>query len=124
MVRLVALNQERAAEERRGQVRWLRPEYQKPRLAHKVTSSEQVEADLVEAGLVEEISWPADGLAQIRTVRDLLQEADAPLGPEAIAAMFKGRSTQRRKDRVTEVLETLAATGAARVTENAYFVPR
>jgi hypothetical protein len=124
MVRLVALNQERAAEERRGQVRWLRPGYQKPRLAHRVTSSEQVEAELLEAGMVEEISWPADGLAQIRTVRDLLQEADAPLGPDAISAMFKGRSTQRRKDRVAEVLETLAATGAARASESAYFVPR
>lgn len=123
MERLVALNLERAAEERRGEVRWLRPDYQRPRLSYKVTS-EQVEADLVDAGVVEEISWPADGLAQIRTVRDLLQEADAPLGPETIAAMFKGRSTQRRKDRVTEVLETLAATGAARATENAYFVPR
>ena len=47
--RLVALNQERAAEERRGLVRWLRPDYQIPKLGHKVGKPdevEQVEADL------------------------------------------------------------------------------
>src|SRR5690625_2965816 len=31
LARLVALNQERAAEEKRGQVRWLRPDYQTDR---------------------------------------------------------------------------------------------
>ena len=31
VARLVALNHERAAEEAEGKVRWLRPEYQKPR---------------------------------------------------------------------------------------------
>ena len=36
LTRLVALNQERAAEERRGIVRWLRPDYQIPKLGHKV----------------------------------------------------------------------------------------
>ena len=31
VARLVALNAERAAEEAQGQVRWLRPDYQRPR---------------------------------------------------------------------------------------------
>ena len=35
VTRLVALNHERAAEEAKGKIRWLRPEYQKPRFAPK-----------------------------------------------------------------------------------------
>jgi hypothetical protein len=36
VARLVALNHERAAEEKAGKVRWLRPEYQEPRFGKKV----------------------------------------------------------------------------------------
>ncbi|MGP1282717.1 MAG: class I SAM-dependent DNA methyltransferase [Parasphingopyxis sp.] len=127
LTRLVALNQERAAEEKRGIVRWLRPDYQIPRLGHKVSGEEQLDAELVEAGVIEERSWPKDGLAQIRIVRDVLAEADAPLSPDALAKLFKGRTTQKRKDRVTDVLETLVATGVVRSTgpETAeYYLPR
>jgi hypothetical protein len=35
VARLVALNHERAAEEKAGQVRWLRPDYQEPRFSAK-----------------------------------------------------------------------------------------
>jgi type I restriction-modification system DNA methylase subunit len=35
VARLVALNHERAAEEKVGKIRWLRPEYQIPRFAHR-----------------------------------------------------------------------------------------
>ena len=122
--RLVALNQERAAEEKRGLIRWLRPDYQIPRLGHKVSAESQVEAELVEAGVTEERKWPSDGLAQIRTVRDVLAEAEAPLPADALAALFTGRTTQKRRDRVAEVLETLVATGAARDGEEGYFLPR
>lgn len=124
LTRLVALNQERAAEEKRGLVRWLRPEYQKPRLAHKVSDAEQVEAELVEAGVVTERAWPKDGLEQIRTVRDVLAEAEAPLPTDALATLFEGRTTKKRKDRVAEVLATLVATGAARESDDGYFLPR
>ncbi|WP_271076986.1 class I SAM-dependent DNA methyltransferase [Aurantiacibacter sp. MUD61] len=124
LTRLVALNQERAAEEKRGLVRWLRPDFQIPRLGHKVSGSEQVEADLGEAVLIEERKWPSDGLEQIRTVRDVLAEAEAPLPAEALATLFKGRTTAKRKARVSEVLETLVATGAARDGDGGYFLPR
>lgn len=124
LTRLVALNQERATEEKRGLVRWLRPEYQKPRLAHKVSGSEQVEADLTEGVLIEERAWPTDGLEQIRTLRDMLMEAEAPMPAEGLAMLFKGRASSKRKQRVKEVLETLVATGGARFEENGYFQPR
>lgn len=124
LTRLVALNQERAAEEKRGLVRWLRPDFQIPRLGHKVSGSEQVEADLGEAVLIEERKWPSDGLEQIRTLRDVLAEAEAPLPADALATLFKGRTTAKRKARVAEVLETLVTTGAAREGESGYFLPR
>lgn len=124
LVRLVALNQERAADEKRGLVRWLRPEYQKPRLAHKVKGQDDLEMELVEAGVVEERAWPAKDLDQIRALRDLLHEAEAPLPAEALATLFKGRTTAKRKARVADVLETLVATGAAREGDGGFFLPR
>lgn len=126
LVRLVALNQARIAEERAGTVHWLRPEFQKPRLAAKVKGETQIEADLGETAIAEEAKWPADGLDQIRSVRELLARADAPIAIPALAAAFAGRNTPKRRDRVQQVLETLVATGAARRDDatNGYYLPR
>ena len=85
---------------------------------------QQVEADLGQAVLIEERAWPTDGLAQIRTLRDMLAHAEAPLPADALATLFKGRTTAKRKARVAEVLETLMATGVARESEDSYFLPR
>ncbi|MGE0232482.1 MAG: hypothetical protein AB7O39_10020 [Flavobacteriaceae bacterium] len=129
--RLVALNLERQAEEARGIVRWLRPDYQIPKLGGKVAKSgeaEQIEADIAVIGAAEKPKWPSDGMAQIRIVRDLLAKAAAPVHSDEVAAAFDGRNSARRKDRVAEALETLAATGAARADvaggETRYFLPR
>ena len=113
--RLVALNRKRAAEERRGTVHWLRPDYQIPKLGHKVRKPEeavQVEADLV----VPEVTagkpvWPKDELDRIRIVRDMLGRAPAPLAPQALSAAFRGPSSAQRKKRVEKVLQTLVAAG-------------
>lgn len=129
--RLVALNQERAAEEKRGLVRWLRPDYQIPKLGAKAPKPEAEHVGVLnivvpEAG--KRPKWPSDGLDQIRLVRDLLAKAPAPAQPEAIASAFDGRNTAKRRDRVAEVLETLVATGLARTGEldghRRYFLPR
>lgn len=126
LVRLVTLNQERAAEEKQGMVRWLRPEFQKPRLAAKVKGEAQIEADLGVAVIAEEAKWPADGLDQIRSVRDLLARAAAPITVPALAASFSGRNTPKRRQRVEQVLDTLISTGAARRDEatKGYYLPR
>jgi hypothetical protein len=129
LTRLVALNKARAAEEARGLVRWLRPDYQIPRLGSRIArpEPEQFEADIAIAAKAERPKWPADPFAQIRIVRDVLARAPAPAAPERIAAAFDGRLTEKRKARVAQVLETLAATGAARAdvdAPNRYFVPR
>jgi hypothetical protein len=130
LTRLVALNQERAAEEARGVVRWLRPDYQIPRLGKKVAIpiGDQLDIDVASAGKAIRPKWPADALEQIKLVRDVLAKAPAPMPIEDIAVAFDGRITAKRRDRVRQVLDTLVATGAARtgLVKHAirYFVPR
>ena len=117
LARLVALNQERAAEERRGIVRWLRPDYQIPKLGHKVRTpdaAKQVEADLIVPALADDKPvWPRDDMDRIRVIRDMLGRAPAPLAPEALSAAFRGRNSAPRKKRVEQVLQTLVAAGVA-----------
>ena len=132
--RLVALNRERAEEERRGLVRWLRPDYQIPKLGHKVKQPEdpeQTEADLVAPAPADgRPAWPKDGLDQIRILRDMLGRTPAPLAAASLSAAFKGRNTVQRKLRVEEVLKTLVDTGAAQQGidgqdgASQYFIPR
>lgn len=131
LTRLVALNQQRAAEEKRGLVCWLRPDYQIPKLGVKAPKPEDEHVgtlDIELPDIADRPKWPSDGLEQIRLVRDLLAKAPAPTQPDAIANIFDGRNTTRRRDRVTEVLETLVATGLARIGEidgqRRYFLPK
>lgn len=126
LVRLLALNRERAAEEKAGKVHWLRPDFQRPRLAARVKGETQIEADLGEVARTQDVKWPADGLDQIRSVRDLLARAAAPITVPALAASFAGRNTPKRRQRVEQVLDTLVSTGVARREEAScgYYLPR
>lgn len=56
----------------------------------------------------------------------MLARAPAPMPVEGIATSFDGRLTDKRRERVRQVLDTLVATGAARMPEGTelYFVPR
>ena len=134
LYRLVTLNRKRAADERRGIVRWLRPEYQIPKLSDKAKrpeEGEQVEAKLVlpapEDG---KPAWPKDELGRIRIVRDMLGRATAPLSPESLSTEFRGRNSAQRKKRVEKVLQTLVAAGVAqqgiegRDGGDQFFIPR
>ena len=134
LARLVALNRERAEEERRGIVRWLRPDYQIPKLGHKVKAPDdagQLEAQLALPEATEgKPAWPQDGLARVRILREMLDRAAAPAGAEMLSAAFRGRDSARRRKSVEKVLETLAAAGAAQKVaegpdgEGRYFIPR
>ena len=134
LARLVALNRERAEEERRGIVHWLRPDYQIPKLGHKVKApeaAEQVEANLVLPEAAKgKPAWPREELDRIRTLRDILSRATAPASAEMLSAAFKGRDSAPRRKAVQKALETLAAAGAAQRAgdgqdgESRYFIPR
>jgi hypothetical protein len=112
LTRLVALNRERAEEEKRGRVRWLRPDYQIPRFGKGVTREEQIEADM-EAPLAPTTlhAWPKDPLDQIKLVRGALLGGDRPASADDIAAAFKGG--RNRRDAVERVLTTLIEIGQA-----------
>lgn len=111
LCRLVALNSERAAEEARGHIRWLRPEYQNPSAA---VAPEQSEADLDDttdfesvpaaAAATGKLTWPKQMREQVAAVRHALSQS--PLPADALAAQFK-RSPKVAVQAVLDALEEL-----------------
>lgn len=116
LARLVALNAERAAEEAKGEVRWLRPDYQKARFArHEVAGPAQMRdliGDLPEEKVARP-AFPADRTGQHLAVLSRLHAAPSPLSPVEIAAAFKGRNVAPR---VESALRALARLGYAQPT--------
>ncbi len=90
----MALNAERVAEEKRGFVRWLRPEYQCARAGvapeQGAERGEQLEAPLViAAAMARKPSFPASDLERTAAVFAALTEAARPLDAQSIAAKFR-----------------------------------
>lgn len=109
LTRLVELNKERASEEAKGLVRWLRPEFQAPDYQAPVTQS----LDLGEVAPVmpdNVIPWPGSLPEQVSAVQQVLSAAAAPLAPQDVARTFKGK----RASTVRPVLDALASIGMAR----------
>lgn len=109
LTRLVTLNKERAAEEAKGLVRWLRSEFQAPDYQAPITQM----LDLVEAAPVlpdNVIPWPGSLPEQVSAVQQVLSAASTPLGPQDVARAFKGK----RASTVRPVLDALAGIGMAR----------
>jgi hypothetical protein len=109
--RLVALNAERAAEEKRGLVRWLRPEFQNPSGAKAATQEKLVATDEpAEAAAARPTAatpWPKKLPEQIAAIRDIVTKAATEWSVEQVASAFKGAN----KADVEEVLDSLAALG-------------
>ena len=107
--RLVALNAQRAEEERNGHIRWLRPEYQAPQQA------QPIQPILEGVGAPEEIiivpveaqKWPTQPKEQLVAIRDLLRTTPGEWTAQQIAAQFKGRATQKRLKDITDNLERM-----------------
>jgi hypothetical protein len=109
---LVALNAQRAEEERNGHIRWLRPEYQAPDTVaggaptqgtlEGITTPEE---PVVEP--VEQQPWPTKPKDQLAAIRDLLRTTNGDWTVKQIAAQFTGKNTKKKLDAVTENLERL-----------------
>jgi len=109
LVRLVALNKERAGEEGKGLVRWLRPEYQAP--DYKTPISQKLDLGETAALLPDNIiAWPSQLPEQVTAVAAVLSSSQTPLAPQDVARSFKGK----RASTVRPVLDALAAIGQAR----------
>lgn len=126
--RLVALNAERAAEEARGIVRWLRPEFQNPEgrgQAQEQAALEGVERDDdggpdtdAPAPAAKPRPWPKDTVEQVRAVAEVLSASVRPLSADDIAGHFTARGPWKK--RLPQLLEMLVALGRAREQDGLY----
>lgn len=107
LLRLVALNRERAEEEARGHVRWLRPEYQNPE-GQQAAVGKTSDMDLGAVAKVEKAPWPKALPDQIAAVREALEEMG-----EASPAQIARRFQRARTTAVEPLLQSLAALGHA-----------
>ncbi|MDB5548208.1 MAG: hypothetical protein JWP21_1655, partial [Tardiphaga sp.] len=113
--RLVALNATRADEEARGEVRWLRPDYQIPRFAKTADrqavaeQGAQIKATLDPVAIQQKISFPSNAVEQTAAVFAALASAAVPLDAGAIAAHFRKTKTSEKK--IEDVLWSLARLG-------------
>jgi hypothetical protein len=123
LARLVALNHERAEEEKNGVVRWLRPEYQCRDKAKPIKQAKlglEVPAKPTKKGKpakraakVAPILWPATLPEQFQAVRSVLASFGEPATSEQVAKAY----ARAPRAKVQEILETLAAQGFVRVGE-------
>ena len=128
LAKLVALNAERAAEEKRGLVRWLRPDYQRARAGvapeqRAEEAGEQLEAPLViAAAKPQKPAFPASDLERTAAVFAALTEASAPLDAQSIAAKF--RQGQKIEPSVARILAAFARMGQFHTGDGERFTQR
>ncbi|HEY3933765.1 MAG TPA: hypothetical protein VGL65_04035 [Gemmatimonadales bacterium] len=104
--RLVTLHDERVEEEKRGLIRWLRPDYQIPRFAPQaVTERLELVERPVEAPSEAVKPWPTTAVDQLAAIGSLL--AQRAMTTKEMVAAFDGA----KRDLVERHLETLALMG-------------
>jgi hypothetical protein len=117
--KLVALNAERAAEELRGEIRYLRPDFQAPKtqVVTQPTLAIDTEPDerpstLPPAPVAATRAWPKTYFERASAVRDLVQSLPegAHFGAGTLETHFRGKSNSRAGD-IATILETFAALG-------------
>lgn len=115
--RLVALNAERAAEEARGHIRWLRPEFQNPGGTRAEQGEMEAEEAPVAAAAQKKPAWPKKLPEQVQALRSSLLAAPAPLTSTQVARHFNRAQTRK----VEELLETLVALGQVQRTKEGLY---
>ena len=109
LYKLVALNRERATEEKDGHVRYLRPELQAP--SYKPPATQMLDLKVIEpAEPIHLLPWPTTLPDQVTAVAGVLSSSTGAVRPGDIARAFKGK----RASTIEPILEALAAMGQAR----------
>jgi hypothetical protein len=126
LARLVALNKERAAEEAKGFVRWLRPEYQIPRFGSdaekkQLEAFEDVEQTPAAAKAIKP-NFPTDAVEQVAAVMAALAQREANASAAELARGFK--QGKKCEARVAATLASLARTGFIATAGEAYALRR
>ena len=122
LTRLVALNHERAAEEKRGLIRWLRPDYQNSTAAAPQpvqTTLDGTDPDSSSSNQKSKInnpqssihpsSWPDRLPDQVAILRKLIG-TDPTATAEQLSVLF-GRKNKKRTEQIEGILETLKGLG-------------
>ena len=122
LTRLVALNHARAAEEKRGLIRWLRPDYQNPTAAAPQpvqTTLDGTDPDSSSSNQKSKInnpqssihpsSWPDRLPDQVAILRKLIT-TDPTATAEQLSVLF-GRKNKKRTEQIEGILETLKGLG-------------
>ena len=99
---LVTLNQTRATEEKRGVVRWLRPEYQNSDGTSQATALDQP-TETVTVPPKDKRLFPKDRLERAFAIKEVLDNLDTPATAEDIAQHF----TRAQRKEVTAILQTM-----------------
>lgn len=124
--KLVALNKERAAEESRGLIRWLRPEYQNPKgevqqAGLGISDSEPSATDKAD----QSTEWPKNLAEQAQIIQQIVLQSQHPVSAAAINKQFKKAAKPARTAReqqIGQLLETLCGLGLLRKTGEGMFV--
>jgi hypothetical protein len=111
--RLVALNAERAEEERRGLIRWLRPEFQNPQ-GEKAAQGALVDVGGGKAAKSKKLAaqpaaWPKELPSRIAAVRTVLESRRGAASTEELAKAFRNA----KRAEVASILESLSMLGLA-----------
>jgi hypothetical protein len=123
----VALNHERSEEERRGIVRWLRPEFQNPSGVKQTAISVEEEPSPARqlaaspggrGGKAKKLVWPKLLSEQAAAVQGALVGIGSAASVEDVAKCF----SRAKRERVEEMLDTLASLGKARELADGRFV--
>jgi hypothetical protein len=116
--KVVALNTQRAAEEAKGHIRWLRPVYQKPLFAGTkqsalaLTEAEPAAASSGKSKIKNpksKIPWPKTMAERAKAIESALAAATHPITSTALTAQF----SRAKEPEVREILETLVALARA-----------
>ncbi len=125
--RLVALNAERAAEEERGLIRWMRPDFQnrsqQTQQAIDIEESSDDEAATTKPPAktkepAKKLPLPDKLPEQVLAIRQQLSAASKPLTAADMAKLF----TRAKADRIEELLQALVILGSARQVDDNKFV--
>jgi hypothetical protein len=114
LTRLVALNHARAAEEKRGLIRYLRPDYQNknspaPQPRQTTLPGTETSSLKTENLKLATPSWPERLPAQVTLIRQLL--AQTPTATPAQLSAHFGRKNKFRTEQIEGILETLKGLG-------------
>lgn len=119
LTRLVALNHQRAAEEKQGLIRWLRPEYQNPKAGESIqptltgteteTTPKNKKPKAQAATPAATLVWSDTLTGQVAQVRQLL--STNPTATAETLSQHFGRKNQKRTDQIASIIEMLKGLG-------------